>query len=262
MVRRSILAAATLLLGAGFLMAQHPPVAAADSFGELDQELYVGAAAFRPTADDHEYRMFSDGYLYMIDTGFGSDGEIYVAPLRLPAGAQIQQICLYGYNQGPAGVLSVSLFAIKLVPAGVSPGRVFVPGSHVYFDWDFGHGVICTDPSFSYTYRETGDADGDGNLDHLAHELSVYFHQNDDGVHTRFGGVGVFWRRQVSPAPRAATFLDVPTEHTYFQFVEALAASGITAGCGGGDFFCVNSPLTRGQMAVFLAKALGLHWPY
>ena len=32
------------------------------------------------------------------------------------------------------------------------------------------------------------------------------------------------------------------------------------AGCGSGNF-CPDSPLTRRQMAVFLSKALGLHWP-
>jgi len=52
----------------------------------------------------------------------------------------------------------------------------------------------------------------------------------------------------------------VPTSSPQFQFIEALYASGITAGCGNGNF-CPNSPLTRGQMAVFLSKALGLQWP-
>lgn len=63
----------------------------------------------------------------------------------------------------------------------------------------------------------------------------------------------------MSPVPSTATFGDVPTSHLFFQQIEALVASGITAGCGGGDF-CPNDPLTRGQMAAFLAKALGLHW--
>jgi hypothetical protein len=53
---------------------------------------------------------------------------------------------------------------------------------------------------------------------------------------------------------------DVPTNHLYFRFVEALADAGITAGCAPGTF-CVNSPITRGEMAVFLAVALGLHFP-
>jgi hypothetical protein len=69
------------------------------------------------------------------------------------------------------------------------------------------------------------------------------------------------WFRQVSPAPMTATFTDVPTTHPFFRFVEALFASGVTAGCGGGNF-CPDDPLTRGQMAVFLAAALGLHFPF
>jgi hypothetical protein len=69
------------------------------------------------------------------------------------------------------------------------------------------------------------------------------------------------WRRQVSPAPAAAAFNDVPTSHPFFQFIEALAASGITAGCQASPpLYCPDAPLTRGQMAVFLAKALGLNW--
>ena len=70
----------------------------------------------------------------------------------------------------------------------------------------------------------------------------------------------VHYELQVSPAPATATFGDVPTSHPFFQFIEALAASGITGGCGGGNY-CPNSPVTRGQMAVFLAKALGLQFP-
>lgn len=69
----------------------------------------------------------------------------------------------------------------------------------------------------------------------------------------------VYWKRQVEPAPASATFSDVGTGHPFFQHVEALADSGITAGCGGGNY-CPDAPLTRGQMAVFLSKALGLNW--
>ena len=79
-----------------------------------------------------------------------------------------------------------------------------------------------------------------------------------DGT-TAVSEVIVGYELQVSPAPGTATFADVPTSHPFFQFVEALAASGITGGCGGSNF-CPDAPLTRGQMAVFLAKALGLRW--
>jgi hypothetical protein len=71
--------------------------------------------------------------------------------------------------------------------------------------------------------------------------------------------VRVFYKLQVSPPPTTATFADVPVGHPFHRFVEALYASGITAGCGNGNF-CPDQPVTRGQMAVFLSAALGLHW--
>ncbi|MFY9550904.1 MAG: S-layer homology domain-containing protein [Thermoanaerobaculia bacterium] len=77
-----------------------------------------------------------------------------------------------------------------------------------------------------------------------------------DGSAT-FSGVVVGYELQVSPAPATPTFNDVPTGDPGFQYIEALAASGITAGCGGGNY-CPDSSVTRRQMAVFLAKALGL----
>jgi hypothetical protein len=76
---------------------------------------------------------------------------------------------------------------------------------------------------------------------------------------TSFRGAKVHYDLQVSPGPATPTFGDVPTSSGMYKFVEALAASGITGGCGGGNF-CPNNPVTRGQMAVFLASALGLHW--
>jgi len=76
-----------------------------------------------------------------------------------------------------------------------------------------------------------------------------------------FSAAKLYYRLRVSPAPATATFpVDVPTSHPFFRFVEALAASGLTGGCGTGSF-CPDDPVTRGQMAVFLASALGLHFP-
>jgi hypothetical protein len=78
---------------------------------------------------------------------------------------------------------------------------------------------------------------------------------------TTFSMVKLYYRLRVSPAPATATFPnDVPTTHPFFRFIEALAAAGITGGCAGSSF-CPDAAVTRGQMAVFLATALGLHFP-
>ena len=71
------------------------------------------------------------------------------------------------------------------------------------------------------------------------------------------------WVRQASPGPGAATFDDVPTTHPVFPFVEALVQAGITLGCSTvPPLYCVNDPVTRGQMAVFLGRALGLDFGF
>lgn len=83
---------------------------------------------------------------------------------------------------------------------------------------------------------------------------------NDNTISVQFRAVRIRYMLQVSPAPGTASFGDVPVGSPLHRFVEALVASGITSGCGGGNY-CPDAPLTRGQMAVFLAAALGLHWP-
>lgn len=76
-----------------------------------------------------------------------------------------------------------------------------------------------------------------------------------------FGSVQVCYALQISPAPGTATFWDVPVGSFWHQYVEALAASGITTGYGDGTFRPDNY-VTRGQMAAFFSRALGLHWPH
>jgi hypothetical protein len=51
------------------------------------------------------------------------------------------------------------------------------------------------------------------------------------------------------------TFADVPPEYWAFQYIESLAASGITGGCGGGNY-CPGNKVSRAQMAVFLERGM------
>ena len=56
------------------------------------------------------------------------------------------------------------------------------------------------------------------------------------------------------PPHCAGTFPDVACPSTFADWIEALAAEGITGGCGGGNY-CPTTPVRRDQMAVFLLKA-------
>lgn len=94
------------------------------------------------------------------------------------------------------------------------------------------------------------------------HRLDIFVNWNTAAVDgsVTFGGGEVWWHRTVSTGPVTPDFLDVPTTDPRYNFIEAIFGAGITAGCGGGNY-CPDTPVTRGQMAVFIAKALGLYWP-
>jgi hypothetical protein len=55
------------------------------------------------------------------------------------------------------------------------------------------------------------------------------------------------------PPCTTAPFADVPCSHPFASWIQELVKRGITAGCGAGRY-CPGSPVTRGQMAVFLLK--------
>jgi hypothetical protein len=55
------------------------------------------------------------------------------------------------------------------------------------------------------------------------------------------------------PPDCAGTFADVACPGSFTNWVEQLAAEGVTSGCGGGNYCPANS-VTRAQMAVFLLK--------
>jgi hypothetical protein len=56
-----------------------------------------------------------------------------------------------------------------------------------------------------------------------------------------------------TPPPCSGVFNDVACPSQLADWIEALSAEGITAGCGGGNF-CPTATVTRAQIAVFLLK--------
>lgn len=209
------------------------------NYGLGEQVLTLGPAAFQPYTSDVAYGRGPDGYL----AGIGS----YTAPLSLPNGAEILQLCLYSNTQFTSFV-EARIRTIRLVSSGQQPQIADIWESDVV-DLIPGYDRLCTD-TFSYVFSDTA-----GSGEHISHEIFVAV-----DVGSALGGVQITWRRQVSPPPGTPTFGDVPPSDAAFAFVEAMVASGITAGCGSGNY-CPDGPVTRRQMAVFFAKALGLHWP-
>ena len=248
---------ATLVLSVGLgvvaLAGRH---ALAQSYGDHDQVLTVGAAEFRGTLGATGV-IGDDGYMSNATPGAFS---YYDAPLRLPEGALIEQICEYANDSDPADFEYVEtyLVAVKLVPGGGSPLKVTVAAvPQIISTGDIGYGYYCTDP-FQFTLQSHVDIDGDGPVDDVVYYVEAYVPYPSQNAMS-LGGVRITWKRQVSPPPATPTFGDVPSTDGAWTYIEALAASGVTSGCGGGNY-CPDGTLTRRQMAVFLSKALGLHW--
>jgi hypothetical protein len=180
-----------------------------------------------------------DGYLGRFNLYTGED-EHYFATLDLPAGAVID---LVGINTqtGTDAVMGIALW------------KRFRDGSKQMLT-GFSLPAHTWDTDYAGPLEITIDTHHD-----CEYVLDVEKTISDNKQY--FGWVEIWWHRVVSPPPGTPTFNDVPVSHPFFQYVEALAASGITGGCGNGNF-CPNTAVTRAQMAAFLAKALGLHWPY
>ncbi|HKD16980.1 MAG TPA: S-layer homology domain-containing protein [Thermoanaerobaculia bacterium] len=196
---------------------------------------YVPAMAFFP---------FDSFYAYHTSGGLARYGDVnidqhFYAPVDIPQGAVIDFIGFNNLNDGTAGVMTLSLHDRE------SSGSTFTDLS-----------VACT----SHTSWSTDFSAGPAGVQWVFNDPGILeVHALSSPNQQFIGHAEVWWHLQVSPAPASATFTDVPTTSPIFQYVEALASSGITAGCGGGNY-CPNNPVTRGQMAVFLAKALGLNW--
>lgn len=72
--------------------------------------------------------------------------------------------------------------------------------------------------------------------------------------------LATFISRALKLPPRSnlySSFSDVATQTSYTGHIEAIRAAGISNGCGNNNF-CPNRLVTRQEMAVFMARALGL----
>jgi hypothetical protein len=120
--------------------------------------------------------------------------------------------------------------------------------------------TIPTHAEFATDYFDIDDFLVPSNSDHVLVIVVRSPATDTEDAAQYLGYVEVAWLRSVSEPPDTPSFGDVSPFDPFYQYIEALARSGITGGCGGGNY-CPDASLTRGQMAVFLSKALGLHWP-
>ncbi len=253
-LKMTLLAAAISVITGVSISAE---VAADGAFGLRTQYTTYHASRWTPTAETPTPAYYGGtGYVGPATTGSYSN---YWVQLDLPNGALVEAIYVDLYDNDANAHWIVNFMGYE-----ASTWGVFAPVAKVFAS--VSPDVSLTPEYYTNTLtsaepvviRAISDFNDDGDPNSVAYVLTLATTPQAAWA-MRFWGARVKWARTISPPPTSATFDDVPTNHWAFRQIEAMNRSGITRGCGGGNF-CPDDTVTRAQMAVFLAKALGLHW--
>lgn len=220
--------------------------------------LQIPASAFIPRESTMQWGYLAPGYVYWSS---GSGGLGFWAPVQLPSGAAVSWLDLYAYDTSAGSITAILRRfhgwggipqCVVACPPDTSPG--FSDVAAVTSIGASGAQYVYAEVSPAHTISNNVVYGGGA-------QYTILVTPTDAGNSLAFKGADLWWKRQIAPAPATARFTDVPLGAAFFAEVEALAASGITAGCTGTQF-CPEAPLTRRQMAAFLARALGLYYQY
>lgn len=241
-----------LVTAAANAQSKPSPPRHSNSFGTAADSVYhVPVSEFTSRDSENLYSDFGDlnGTISRYPTN--CVGLCLVAIPHLPDGALLTGILIYFCDSNPTYDVGVEIY-------------------NANYDGTFPTRLAGVD--------STGQNSGCGGfqfLDLTPLNYQVNYQNNQLVLFGKFGtndpalslsGANIYYRLQVSPAPLTATFNDVPTSDFGFQFVEAFAAAGITVGCTSDPpfnppVFCPDRNVTRREMAIFFAKALGLQFP-
>ncbi len=223
-------------------LAQSPSAPVSPDWGTgTEISYYVGAAAFHATGENVWVLNDDWGGAYLTDGSFPA-----WAPVQLPQGALITGYDFYYWDQSIDYDIQCFLREVDSTGSftGIGPGATSTGSSA---SW---RSATYNLPSPFFTVNNTTNS----------YQAFVVSGPEAWTDFLRWRGLRIRYKLQVSPAPGVASFSDVPTSHWAFQWIEALKASGITQGVTPTTYE-PESNVTRAQMAVFLAKALGLNWP-
>ena len=179
------------------------------------------------TAWDMEPSISTIQYGLLFDYGrYTTNGGALLAGVQVPQGALLVGFELDGCDTSTSGEMTAYLTRVfetsGLTLASVGTGGPAAPGCE----------------------RFVVDVANPETVDNVENRYIVNVQNSTSDGSTSVRAIRVYYQLQVSPSPATPSFNDVPESDLAFQFIEAMAASGITAGCGGGNY-CPDAPLTR-----------------
>lgn len=213
-------------------------------FGAATTYVTVGEWEFVPTDSSHAWGDKADNN-NLAQKYAKEPYMVFIGGPKLPSGALLTTLEFDYCDDNAAGLADVSLYLQDYDYKGNALSTLTTISSSGAPGCTYGSADLTP---FNYT------------VDNFERRLVFYVTMGSNGDDTtRFSGVIIGYRLQVSPAPAIPTFNDVPTTDFGFQYIEALVASAITGGTGGGNY-SPDAYVTRRQMAIFISKALGLSY--
>ena len=204
------------------------------SFGQDWQVTWIPCYSFTPYSSNTKYATTGNYRHFTSTIDVAMDASI-----NLPSGAYLSIARLY-YRDNDGGTVNLIIW------------REYAPNN-----WT----TLCEfHSSGTPNYTSSGI-----NIGHTIANANNMYHARVTASQATnnlsFMGLRLYWRRQIRTG-LSHPFTDIGHLPQLWQdSIAALRASGITSGTSS-TTYSPDMNVTRGQMAVFLAKALGLYWSY
>ncbi len=201
--------------------------------------LYVNIPqqAFVPLDSATTYEWASNNYVYPT-----ASGTWFGAPLTLPAGASLHGVRFFYYDNSSSDIR----FLIEKYTGVETPATAHLLDGYSSGTPGYTSKLFTLDPYETIFY-------GSSTPDVASYVIWVSLPNSS----TMFRSARIFYKLEIPAAPSTATFTDVPTTSPYFQYVEAIRDAGIANGYGDGRYG-PDDYVTRGQMAIFISRAVGM----
>jgi Glucose/sorbosone dehydrogenases len=137
------------------------------------------------------------------------------------------------------------------VGCSVTGGYIYRGSQYPPLQGHYFYGDFCTGALFSLE----GNSTSGWNVTPLGdtpYSISTFGEDENGELYLADYGTGKIYQL------RYTTFADVPATHIFYRYIEGFYEAGITAGCSASPrIYCPDSSVMRGEMAVFIERAMG-----
>ncbi len=198
------------------------------------------------------------GDLFIGDVGQGTREEIDFQPAASPGGENYGWHVMEGslcFNPASGCNKTGKILPIAeydhTVGCSVTGGYMYRGSLYPPLQGHYFYGDFCTGVLFSLEGNSTSGWNVTS-LGDTPYSISTFGEDENGELYLADYGTGKIYQL------RYTTFADVPSTHIFYRYIEGFYNAGITAGCSTSPrMYCPDSPVTRGEMAVFIERAMG-----